>query len=256
MMKFVARARQAPSGSLRPVERTSLYESVLRRIREYAQAESLCRGDRLPSERDLAEQLQASRATVKQALVVLEVQGLVETRHGGGTFLLRDELDAESVTTLLARRERLPHVLEARKALEGELAELAAVRRTGDDLAALAEALEVMAVAVQRERDPNPGDKQFHQAVAAAAHNPILSRFLEEIASEIGESRAESLRQHGRPRQSLHQHESIAQAIVDEDPFSARAAMERHLMSVSNVRLLDWDPGLAVDGAGEPQERS
>lgn len=231
-----------PSGRLRPVQRTSLYEGVLLRLREYAQQEGLRTGDRLPSERDLAEQLGASRTTVKQALVVLEVQGLVDTRHGGGTFLLRDELAAESMTTLLDRRERLPQVLEARMALECKLAELAATRRTSEDVIALSAALDAMSVAVDGDGDPNPGDKRFHEAVAAAARNPILSGFLKEIETPIAESRAESLRQRDRPPASLRQHQAIADAIRHGDPDAARTAMEAHLISVSDVRLLHWQP--------------
>ncbi|MGH3627075.1 MAG: FadR/GntR family transcriptional regulator [Sciscionella sp.] len=222
----------------------SLYEGVLLRIREYAQQEGLRKGDRLPSERDLADQVGASRTTVKQALVVLEVQGLVDTRHGGGTFLLRDELAAESVTELLDRRERLPHVLEARMALECKLAELAAIRRTSEDITALSAALEAMSLAVDSEGDPDPGDKRFHDAVAAAARNPILSRFLKEIETEIAESRAESLRQQDRPRSSLLQHQNIAEAIRQGEPGAACTAMEQHLVSVSDVRLLHWQPSV------------
>lgn len=236
--------REAPDGlgALRPVRRASLYEGVIERIREYALEAHLRAGDRLPSERDLAGWLHASRSTVKQALVVLEVQGLVETRHGGGTFLLRDDLMAESVITLLDRRQRLPHVLEARQAIENTLADLAASRRSDTQLAAMRLALEEMATAVSRGEDPIPGDKRFHEAVAAAAQNPLLARFLQEIAPEIGESRAESLRQRNRPPQSLQQHQEIFEAIRRSDPAGARAAMTRHLASVSDVRLLEWDP--------------
>src|SRR5262245_55154783 len=94
-------------------------------------------GDSLQTERDLAARLGVRRASVKQAIVVLEVQGLLDVRHGGGTYLRRDTLDVESVEELVARRRRLPDVLEAREALETKLAELAATRRTDDDLAAI-----------------------------------------------------------------------------------------------------------------------
>lgn len=228
-------------GRLRPVRRASLYEGVLDRIREYIQAEGLRKGDKLPSERDLAEQVGASRPTVKQALVVLEVQGLVETRHGGGSFLLRDDAAVESLPTLLARKDRLPHVMDARMALESKLAELAAERRSEADLAAMEQALADMASAVGQDGDANPGDKNFHGAVAAAARNPILVRFLHEIDIEVSESRAESLRQRGRPAQSLRQHRRILDAIRAGNPRDARAAMERHLASVRKVRLLEWD---------------
>lgn len=226
--------------SLRRVDRPPMYEAILERLREYAQDAGLKRGHRLPSERDLAEQLGTSRASVKQALVVLEVQGLVETRHGGGTFLLQDELSTESVTALVARQARLPEVIEARVGLECQLAGLAAQRRTDDDLRAMEEALALMAKSVEHNADGAEGDRLFHSAVAGAGRNPLLSRFLEEISSEVSESRRESLRQPGRPGQSLRQHRAILEAIRRQDAAAARRAMRQHLSSVGKVRLLTW----------------
>lgn len=239
----MASDRKVPeTAALRRVDRPPMYEAILDRLREYAQNAGLKRGHRLPSERDLAEQLGTSRASVKQALVVLEVQGLVETRHGGGTFLLRDELSTESVTTLIARQARLPEVIEARAGLECQLAELAARRRTNDDLRDMDNALAQMAEEVNSEQDGAEGDRLFHNAVANAGRNPLLSRFLCEIEHEIEESRHESLRQPGRPAQSLRQHHAIVEAIRRQDPAAARRAMRQHLTSVGKVRLLDWAP--------------
>lgn len=217
-----------------------MYEAILERLREYAKGAGLRRGARLPSERDLAEQLGTSRASVKQALVALEVQGLVQTRHGGGTFLLRDELSTESVSTLLERQARLPFVMEARTGLECQLAELAAVRRTDDDLILLDQALAVMALELEGEDNGANGDRLFHSAVARAARNPLLVRFLEEIAEEIDESREESLKQPGRPLQSLGQHQAIVDAIRLQNSTAARRAMRQHLRSVAKVPLLHW----------------
>lgn len=249
-------ARPGPTRAVRPVERAPLYAAILSRLREHAKEAGLRRGDRLPSERDLADQLGTSRASVKQALVVLEVQGLVETRHGGGTFLLQDDLSAESVEELLDRRTRLPHVLEARLALECQLAELAAERRTEADLAEMHEALLLMAATSDDPQDAAArGDRRFHAAVTSAAANPLLSRFLDEIDSEVHESRLESLRQPGRTLQSLKQHRAIVAAIRRQDPRAARNAMRRHLLSVGNVRLLDWAPPFAdtPDDEGPPR---
>lgn len=101
--------------ALRPMAKQRLYEQVLDRLRQYVAEGGLRAGDRLPPERDLAQRLGVSRASVKQAIVVLEVQGLVEARHGGGTYLVRDSLDVEPVERMVERRRRLPDVLEARR---------------------------------------------------------------------------------------------------------------------------------------------
>lgn len=229
--------------ALRPVEaRTRLYEQVLDRLRNYVVEGGLRAGDRLPPERDLAARLGVSRASVKQAIVVLEVQGLVEARHGGGTYLVRDSLEVEPVEQLVERRRRLPDVLDAREALETKLAELAAERRTAEDIAELRAALGVMGEEIDEGADGVEGDRLFHAAVTAAAHSGILAEFMRSIADQITESRHESLRQPGRPVRSLAQHTAIFEAIEAGRPRQAAAAMRRHVRTVAKVRLLDWDP--------------
>lgn len=200
-------------------------------------------GDRLPPERELAGRLGVSRASVKQAIVVLEVQGLVEVRHGGGTYLVRDSLDAEPVERLVERKRRLPDVLEAREALETKLAELAAERRTADDLTAMREALDHMADEIEAGGPGVEGDRLFHAAVTAAAHSGLLAEFMRSIAEQITESRNESLRQPGRPHRSLTQHRAILEAIEGQRGKAAATAMRRHVRTVAKVRLLDWNPG-------------
>ncbi|WP_106182077.1 FadR/GntR family transcriptional regulator [Prauserella shujinwangii] len=222
--------------------RQRLYEQVLERLREYVATAGLRAGDKLPAERELAQRLGVSRASVKQAIVVLEVQGAVEARHGGGTYLVRDGLEVEPVDALVERRRRLPDVLEAREALETKLAELAAERRTGEDLDALEAALDHMREEIAAGGRGVEGDRRFHAAVTAAAHSALLAEFMRSIADQITESRTESLRQPGRPNRSLSQHQSIFDAISRGDPRRAAAAMRRHLRTVAKVRLLSWNP--------------
>ncbi|MFD5625458.1 FadR/GntR family transcriptional regulator [Streptomyces sp. NPDC127072] len=236
--------------ALRPMgSKPRLYEQVLDRLRSYAVEAGLGAGDRLPPERDLAARLGVSRASVKQAIVVLEVQGLVEVRHGGGTYLVRDTLDAEPVEQLVDRRRRLPDVLDAREALETKLAALAAERRTDEDVAAIDSALAHMRAEITAGGHGVEGDRLFHAAVTAAGHSGILAEFMRSIAEQIAESRHESLRQPGRPARSLTQHRAIFDAIVAQQPGRAAAAMRRHVRTVARVRLLDWDPE-GNDGQG------
>nr|WP_211207302.1 FadR/GntR family transcriptional regulator [Stackebrandtia nassauensis] len=227
------------------MSRRRLYEQVLDRLRDYGTEAGLKAGDRLPPERELAQRLGVSRASVKQAIVVLEVQGLVEVRHGGGTYLLTDRLDTEPVDSLVERRGRLPDVLDAREALETRLAALAAERRTDADLTAIEQALEFMAAEIDNGEYGVEGDRRFHASVTAAAHSPLLAQFMKSIAEKITESRNESLRQPGRPRKSLAQHHRILDAIAEQAPGKAAEAMRRHVRTVAKVRLLDWDPDSA-----------
>ncbi|WP_329792267.1 FadR/GntR family transcriptional regulator [Lentzea sp. DG1S-22] len=230
------------SEALRPMVKSRLYEQVLERLRAYVGEAGLKAGDRLPAERDLAASLGVSRASVKQAIVVLEVQGLVEARHGGGTYLVRDTLDVEPVEQLVERRKRLPEVLEAREALETKLAELAAERRTEAELETIRLALDFMRDEIADGASGVEGDRRFHAAVTAAAHSSLLADFMKTIARQITESRTESLRQPGRPSRSLAQHTAIYEAIAAGDGKKAAAAMRRHVRTVAKVRLLTWVP--------------
>ena len=230
------------SEALRPVSRQRLYEQVVEQLRLYVIEQGLRAGDRLPPERELAARLGVSRVSVKQAIVVLKVQGLVDTRHGGGTYLRQDSLHVEPVETLMERKRRLPDVLEAREALETKLAELAARRRTAEDLAEIDEALSQMRQQIDAGERGLEGDRRFHAAVTAAARSALLAQFMRSIAEQIAESRQESLRQPGRPLRSLGQHRRIADAIRAGDPRAAASAMRRHVRTVSRVRLLGWEP--------------
>jgi GntR family transcriptional repressor for pyruvate dehydrogenase complex len=231
------------SGALRPVVRKRLYEQVIDRLRVYAAEEGLQRGSRLPGERELAAALGVSRASVAQAIVALEVQGLVDTRHGGGIYLRQDTLEVEPNDDLVARKHLLPDVLDARDALESKLAALAAGRRTDADLAEIDTALSVMRQRVEAGEIPNEADRRFHAAIVRAAHSHLLETFYLEISDQIAQSRLESFRQPGRPRQSLDDHERIADAIRDQDEEAAARNMHLHVDHVSTVRLLAWDPG-------------
>lgn len=228
--------------ALSPVARTPLYERLVERLREHVLEAGLRAGDRLPPERQLAQQLSVSRASLKQAIVALEVQGLVEVRHGGGTFLRADDLELTPLADVLDRRRRLPDILDAREALEVKLAELAAERRTDDDVTRIDSALELMAAELARGLLGEAGDAAFHEALTDAAHSGLLARMMRDLRDDIRETRQESLSQPDRPRRSLAQHRDIADAIRNLNASGARAAMRRHLRSVRDVKLLTWRP--------------
>ena len=230
------------NAGLRPVPRTRLYEHLVQSLLEYIKVNGLTSGDRLPAERELAAQLGVSRNSLKQAFVVLEVQGLVDIRQGDGTYLRRIDVQVEPVEVLLDRKQRLPDILDAREAIETKLAELAAVRRTNEDLQAMAAALEAMHASTSAGDLGVEGDRQFHAAMATAGHSRILHDMYAALAPSISEARQESLRQPGRPQQSLEQHQQILEAIRKGDGAQAAEAVRHHVSTVSAVRLLHWQP--------------
>jgi GntR family transcriptional repressor for pyruvate dehydrogenase complex len=224
--------------ALRPFARTRLYEQLVERLLDHIHAEGLKAGDRLPPERELAAQLAVSRATVSQALVALEVQGVIDVRHGDGAVIRDVPAERQVLAALHARRHRLREVIEAREALEVKLAALAAKRRTDDDLAAIDAALDGMGREIAGGGRGVAGDEQFHGAVTAAAHSGLLARLMAEISELIRESRIESLAQPGRPRESLDAHRKVVDAIREGDAAGAAAAMAAHIEAVSDVALL------------------
>ena len=226
----------------RRLQRTRLYEQVAEQISEWIAENGLKAGDRLPPERELAVRLGVSRATLSQALVALEVVGVVAVRHGDGTVLTDQAGSARITDAIRAHADRLPEVIEARDALETKLAALAAQRRTGADLAAIEEALDRMEKDIDAGGRGVDGDELFHGAVTAAAYSPLLAQMMATIRQLIVETRIESLSQPGRPRDSLAGHRKVADAIAAGDPAAAASAMHEHVMLVSDVALLRERP--------------
>lgn len=228
---------QDAQGRLSPVSRSRLYELLAERLLEHVELARLQPGDRLPAERALAQMFGVSRGSVRQALLSLEMQGVVTIRHGGGVFLAqparRDPLGG-----LWERQERLADIYAVREALEVKIAELAAQHCRDEDRRLMERALDDM------EHDLGAGgigaqaDAAFHHAVTQASHNPIMADLMEYVSARVWESRIESLSQPGRPPLSLAGHRDIAAAIVGRDPVAAAEAMRAHLAVVANVEVM------------------
>jgi len=223
---------------LRRVSRPRLYEQLVEQLLGYIESANLGPGDLLPAERDLAERLGVSRATLAQALVALEVLGVIDVQHGTGAVLVYRPSIATVIKGLRAHRSRLPDIVEARSTLEVKLAGLAAARRTDGDMAAIDAAIAVMAEEVASGDKGAHGDELFHRAVTGAAHSAVLAQLMTFIAEMILETRLESLGQPGRPEQSLASHRTIAEAIRAQDTDAAQNAMLAHIELVSDVALL------------------
>lgn len=221
------------------VARPRLYEQLVEQLLGYIESAKLKPGDLLPAERDLAERLGVSRATLAQALVALEVLGVIDVQHGTGAVLLHRSSVASVIKGLREHRSRLPDIVEARSTLEVKLASLAAERRTDDDLNAIDQALKTMQAEIEDGDRGTRGDELFHQAVTEAAHSPVMAQLMAFIGEMILETRLESLAQPGRPAQSLESHRIIAEAIRAQEIGAAAQAMERHIKLVSDVALLE-----------------
>lgn len=215
-----------------------LYRQIADQLRALIRAGEFAVGTRLPPERDLAVQLGVSRPSVREALIALEVEGLVEVRVGSGIHVLAREPAAN------AARVDAPfgpfEVIRARQVLEGELAALAAGQMTTEQLASLREALMLMAEDVAQGRSPSRGDRQFHLCIAEAADNGPLLRTVAELYDERNTPLFEQLGHHYETgptwRLALAEHQAVADAIAAADADGARQAMHRHLQQ-SHDRL-------------------
>ena len=236
-MSETSRGAAAPQ----PLVRTRLYEQVAEQITTWISETGLSAGDRLPPERELAVQLGISRATLSQALVALEVIGVVAVRHGDGTVVAAAPT-RRIVESIREHADRLPEIIETRDALETKIAALAAVRRDDEDLRRIEAALTGMEADIEAGGRGVEGDERFHGAVTAAAHNRLLARLMGEISDLIKATRIESLSQPERPRASLAGHRAIADAISAGDPDLAAKAMHAHVAMVSDVAVLRKKP--------------
>lgn len=223
------------------VTRPRLYEVIVEQLCAYIEDNDLAEGDRLPAERDLAAKLGVSRASVSQALVALEVQGVLSVRHGDGAILVRRPTEERAIRALREHADRIPDIIEARVALEVNLAALAAARRTDTEMAAIDAAIAMMEAEVDAGDRGVLGDEMFHEAITTAAHSSLLAKLMHEISGLIRETRIESLSQQDRPRASIEGHRRIADAVRRKDSDGASRAMADHIRLVSDVALLRDD---------------
>ncbi len=223
---------------LRPVTRPRLYEVIVEQLCGYIADNEMMPGDRLPAERELAARLGVSRVSISQALVALEVQGVLSVRHGDGAILIRRPTEERAIKALREHADRIPDIIEAREALEVKLAGLAALRRSESEMAAIDAAIAKMEEEIASGDRGVVGDEMFHEAITTAAHSSLLAKLMHEISGLVRETRIESLSQQDRPRASLEGHKRIAEAVRRNDPAEAARAMAEHIAMVSDVALL------------------
>ncbi len=235
------------------IEPRRLYQAVAEQIVEMIRADEYRPGDRLPTERDLVRQLGVSRPVIREAMIALEIAGLVEVRSGSGVYVCGRPSPAGSSGRAAVSSETTPFDLfAARLAVEGEVAAIAAENAGPDDLAEMAAAIEQMRVAALTGRSTKPANERFHLALASAAKNPILLKVMHVIWAEMPKrgpiwAKLDARRQM-RPTRVV-EHELILRAVAKRDPDSARAATRTHLQAA----IKDYLDGDMTDAAGTVQ---
>ncbi len=209
-------------------------------------------GERLPTEARLSEEFEVSRTVVREAIARLKAEGLVESRQGAGAFVAR-RLGAGvfRMGPGLAGADGAVEIFELRLIVEVAAAERAALRRTPEQLEAIAAALARMDVALTRGEDGATADDDFHCAIAAASGNPLIGRFLAFVSQEFSASRVPTWSAEGVSRglagAAQDEHRAVFDAIAGGNVEAARQAAQRHLLCAAG-RLGVGVPTLQAGG--------
>ena len=227
------------------IEPRRLYRQIADQIRALIRSREFAAGARLPPERDLARQLGVSRPSVREALIALEVEGLVEVKIGSGIYVLGPRGDGESATQVHAAMGPF-ELLRARWIIESECAALAAKMAKRPQIAAIEEALQQMAsVANDEKRQPLAGDRLFHLRIAEATGNGALVAVVKMLWEErMGPLFAQLEHHYDSPSQwtrAVAEHRLVLDAIARHDVPGARAAMQGHLDRAYKRFSKSWD---------------
>lgn len=211
------------------VEPRRLYRQIADQLRLLIERGEYEVGARLPAERDLALQLGVSRPSVREALIALEVEGLIEVRMGSGVYVVA----TSAVWPQDHEAEGPLEILRARQLIEAELAALAARHITKPRIAALRNALALMRQDIEAGQVPSRGDRLFHVRIAEACDNSVLLRIVCELYDERHKPLSEQLVNHFETAESwrlaMLEHEAVLEAIARHDAEGARQAMSSHL---------------------------
>jgi GntR family transcriptional repressor for pyruvate dehydrogenase complex len=218
------------------VQSSRLYEQIVEQIEQSVQRGDLKPGDQLPAERELAEQFGVSRTAVREAVKALREKGLVEAYPGKGTFITSGSSNPmrQSIDRMMrsAQVDATSSLVEVREILEPEIAALAAVRATEENLNSLRESVAVMDAA---KRDPDTyieADLDFHLELAEAAANPLILSLIDSIVGVLREQRMRIFEVEGGPDRGQYHHKRILEAMERQDAEGAREAMRAHLRQV------------------------
>ena len=221
--------------------RVTTSEEVVSHLREMIHRGELRPGDRLPPERDLAKLLGVSRPTLRAGIRSLAAVGVLQSRQGAGTFVVKADgppsLDSSPLRLMASLHGFTPgEMFEARRSLEMSIAGLAAERATGDQLATMAEELAGMFASLDDPEQFLVHDMHFHQTVAAASGNRILTSLMNMVATILLDVRSKTVKRAKDLKESAEMHRQVYRAIRERNPEAARTAMRDHLMRAQRAQ--------------------
>jgi DNA-binding FadR family transcriptional regulator len=223
-----------PIMTIHVVEPTRLFQQVAQQIEDRIRHGEWAVGERLPAERELIKRFKISRPVLREALIVLELKGLVEIRVGAGTYVRRTGKEAVRPANASALEAAAPfELLLARRIVESEVARLAALTATPADLVRMKAALD------QMESDTEPfmmrhvADRAFHLAIAESTRNPalvfVVAAYWDRYRRVIVDHASAEARRPENRNPAIADHMAIYQCIAERDAAGAAAAMQAHL---------------------------
>lgn len=220
-----------------PIKPLRLYQHVIQQVRQMIYAGRLKKGDKLPSEREFAALLGISRTSIREAMSALEILGIVESRHGEGTFIAEDPLNQRMVEPLsllfMLEDNAEVQLIDVRKMLEEECAYLAAANATPEDIAALTQCICDFEHSADDRLSNIRIDQIFHFSIVKASENTLLYYLYTAIADvleqHISKMRLGIVKKTENIGRLLDQHKRVYCAICEHNPEEARAAMADHM---------------------------
>lgn len=222
-------------------EQKRRYQDVAQAIREDLAKGRYAVGDRLQPERQISEELGVSRSLVREAMIMLEIEGLVDVRKGSGTYVLRLPTDAPANTASAADIGPF-ELLQARQLIESNIAAFAATRVTKNDIMKMRRALDQERQELAEGAGGEDADELFHMLIAEATQNTALLEMMRNLWQQRKRSRMwatlhDRIFDDGYRKEWLEDHKAILTALQIKDPQEARKAMWQHLENV-RARLL------------------
>ena len=218
---------------LQTIEPRRLYRQIADQLRALIAAGEFALGSRLPPERDLAVQLGVSRPSVREALIALEVEGLVEVRMGSGIYVTAPGPAPAAQSRDVGAALGPFDIIHARQLIESELAAVAARHKDSASLKRMRAAVKRMEDDIALGVMPIRGDRDFHIALAEASDNAALVRVVTDLFDERNNPLFEQLGRHFENarswRQAVAEHRAVLRAVAAGDVAAARAAMRSHL---------------------------
>jgi GntR family transcriptional repressor for pyruvate dehydrogenase complex len=233
---------------LRPIEKVSLNEQILHRLKLFLHQQRFAAGAKLPSERKLAEMLQVSRPSIREALKALSILGIVEPRRGEGTFVkssLKRKLIPRDDPGNFRDSLDLAELAEARLAIEPFVASITAARASRSDLRRMREHLDAMRENLHDRPRFLHHDLQFHLRIIDACGNSVLKKVLSTVLESLFADAAHIARNFADLPRIHDFHERIFAAIRNHDSKGARLAMIRHMswQKSLSLKLQDLNTG-------------